>query len=404
MAGIVIKKDPLPSGGNQIVIMNESPGGKIRLFPGTKQVVLVSLNLGGGTYASYRSTNSGDTYESLPTTFPALISDNIAVSFNNRYYYIGDPSTINSDYYVAQSANFGNTFTYDPSASNEVSSLRFYKLAASKDGKYIIACCGAYQSAGEALLSRDFGNTWERPLATNQWYKAFVDPTGQNMLIGGNGYNNALITQYSNDYGATWNNFSESLTTLGNAMISGDGNYKVVWEQYEQSGQFARVYVSTDWSNWTQNNLTKRLIGGSISNDGKYMLLPPSDGFTTGGLEINLSTDYGQNWVSKSMPGVSTEKKWGGSAMSADGKYMIVVSGFNDASPAGAFKSINYGETWEKIIDIPNVNYSSVKMSKSGRYVYIAGSLEGIISSKDYMGSWTQHFDGSTGSGVFINF
>jgi photosystem II stability/assembly factor-like uncharacterized protein len=407
--GIKIMNYEASLGHEKMIIKTSDPsGGHLRLFPGTNQVVLASVNDGSG-YKSYRSTDSGSTFEQLPDSFPVMIfsaTKNLTVSFNNRYYYAGDPSIVDGDYYFVVSNNFGSTFTYDPSATNEVGSQRFTQVASSRDGKYAIGCCGGYTVDGEALLTQDFGQTWQRPLSTDQWYKCFIDPTGENMLIGGNGFSNpSLITQYSDDFGDTWSNFSESLTSLGNAMISGDGNYKVVWEQYEQSGQGARVYVSTDWTNWTQNNLTKRFSGGAISNDGKYMLLPPSDGYTTGGTGINLSTDYGQNWTEKTLPGVSTERKYAGSAMSSDGKYMIVVSGFNDSSPVGAYKSIDYGNTWTQIDTgyVPAANYNTVKMSKSGRYVYITGA-DGLFYSQDYMATWMQQFDGSTGGGVFINF
>jgi photosystem II stability/assembly factor-like uncharacterized protein len=404
--GVIIKNSAGATGEEHWRIMNSGVGGTLKLFPAQTQVVLLSKTkpsqAGIDTFKSY---DSGDSYEDRLPLFPALGVWNTAVSFNNRYYHIGDPSKGGGEIgYIATSMDFGATFSYD--VSNLVNDRAFSKIAASRDGKYVLGGCGGYQIDGEALLSQDFGANWSRPFATNEWYKAFVDISGMNMLMGGNGFNNALTTQYSDDYGATWNDFGEDLTTLGDAMISGDGNYKVVWEQYEQSGQKARVYISTDWATWTQHNLTKRFSGGSISNDGKYILIPPSDGFTTGGVNQNLSSDYGVTFDSIPLEYISSEMKWSDSAMSSDGKFMIVIPGFNESGGGRAYKSVNFGVTWTRIAtsDIPQGNYSAVRMSKSGRYVYVVGANEGIIHSTNYMATWTQQFDGSTGNGVFINF
>jgi len=81
---------------------------------------------------------------------------------------------------------------------------------------------------------------------------------------------------------------------------------------------------------------------------------------------------------------------------------MIVIPGFSEAGYT--YKSEDYGQTWDIEDQIPYGRYNTVEMSKSGRYVYVSGTDEGILVSKDYMGSWTQSFDGSSGSSVFINF
>jgi len=187
-------------------------------------------------------------------------------------------------------------------------------------------------------------------------------------------------------------------------MISGDGNYKVIWEQFELIGQQtkARVFVSPDWVNWDASALiTERCSGGDISNDGKYILIAASDGYNGNTNVINLSSDYGQTWEQKPL-GVT--EFWSDCAMSSDGKYMIVVPGLKAGSENYPRKSIDYGQTWTEVTDMPNARYYEVKMSKSGRYAYAYGVIEGIMHSTDYMATWTQQFDGSTGQAVFINF
>lgn len=402
MGGIVLKNSSGTGTGEKMVIMKASTGGKLRLFPGSNQVVLTSIY--SDEYDVYKSTDSGDSWDIQPN-FPAFLSassnqTNAAVSFNNRYYYVGDPSSIGGTYYIAQSSDFGSTWTYDASSSGNV---RFSNITASRDGKYVLGTSGGWQQNGDVWLSQDFGQTWSREFTGAQYFSCFVDPEGQNMIAGGY----STQTKYSDDYGDTWGNFSESLTFFKGAMVSGDGNYKVVWEQYESgSGSGSRAYVSTDWTNWTQHNLTVRLSAGAISNNGKYMLITSSDAYNSPEPYINLSTDYGANWSQINITGQVWPGNiyFNGCAMSSDGKYMVVIGGIRSGSTNYCYKSIDYGSTWEQITDIPGGRYQQVEMSKNGRYVYISGTSEGIFSSTDYMASWTQQFDGSTGTGTFINF
>ena len=403
--GIILKNSAAPQGHEKMIIKTSDPsGGHLRLFPGTNQVVLTSISLGGGLYQMYRSTDSGDSYETLPAEFPAFVTQNNTVSFNNRYYYVGDPSTIGGLYWLARSNDFGNTFTYD--VSNAVNSQRFSYLASSRDGKYTIATSGGYGVVGDMVFSDDFGETWSHPIGSQQWYRPFISPDGQNMIVAGNAFSNPTFDpKYSDDYGQTWGDVPiESISTIGGTMVSGDGNYKVIWEQFEDIGkqEKARVFVSTNWTNWdTSTLLTERLAGGAISNDGKYMLIAASDGYNGSSSVINLSSDYGQTWEEKSL-GVT--EYWYTCAMSADGKYMIVVPGLTTGSENYPRKSIDYGQTWTEVTDMPNARYYGVKMSRSGRYVYAYAVNEGVIHSTDYMANWTQQFDPSSCSAVFINF
>ena len=402
---IILKNSAAPAGHEKMVIQTSDPsGGHLRLFPGTNQVVLSSA-WNGSVRTMFRSTDSGNTYQTMPESFPNFVTNNNAISFNNRYYYIGDPSTIDDVAYMAASNDMGSTWNYD--VSNNVNSPnRFGHVYSSRDGKYVIGTSGGYNTTGDMVFSNDFGETWTHPLGSQKWYNPFISPDGQNMIVAGDSWNSPkVVPQYSDDYGATWGNFPVNVSTLAGTMISGDGNYKVVWEQFENvplGNPKAKVFVSTDWTNWDVSSLiTERCSGGSISNDGKYQLIAASDGYNGNTDVINLSTDYGQTWQQKPL-GVT--EYWFDCAMSSDGKYMIVVPGLTTGSENYPRKSVDYGTTWEEVTDMPNARYYGVKMSKSGRYAYAYAINEGIIHSTDYMASWTQQFDGSTGQAVFINF
>ncbi len=399
MSGIRIINSAAPAGQERMMIMNDVSGGQLRLFPGSNQVVLATI---GGEV--FKSSDSGDSYAGEGDAFPTILTStcnglNTAISFNNRYYFIGDSSTQNGVYYLGQSNDFGNSWTYDISGGFSVDAqMRFRNVAGSRDGKYILATTGQYQRNGDIWLTQDFGENWSKEFTGKQYYSCFVDSDGHNMMAGGY----TATTRYSDDYGATWSDFSESMTTFKACMVSGDGNYKVAWEAYEGGvGDGARVYVSTDWTNWTQSNLTVRLSGGCISNDGKYMLIPSSDAYSSPEPYINTSNDYGVTWNELDISDTGN-MLFNGSAMSSDGKYQIVIAG---AGGSGwCYKSIDYGTTWNRITEIPSGSFSTVQMSKSGRYTYITAYNDGIYHSKDYMATWTNQYDGSTGSGCFINF
>ena len=397
MSGIRIMNSAAPQGQERMMIMNDVSGGQLRLFPGSNQVVLATI---GGEV--FKSADSGDSYTPQGDAFPTILTAtcnhlNTAISFNNRYYFIGDSSTQDGVYWLGQSNDFGATWTYDISAgSSGGDQMRFRNVAGSRDGKYILATTGQYQDQGDIWLTQDFGETWSKEFTGQSYYGCFVDPTGMNMIAGGY----TATTRYSDDYGSTWSNFVPAMTSFQAAMVSGDGNYKVAWESYESTGG-ARVYVSTNWVDWTETKLTVRLSGGCISNDGKYMLIPSSDAFSSPEPYINTSNDYGVTWNELDISDTGSTY-FNGSAMSSDGKYQIVIGGAQTGT--WCYKSIDYGVTWNRIIEVTGGRFSTVQMSKSGRYTYITAYVNGIFHSKDYMGTWEGQYDGSTGGGCFINF
>lgn len=386
-------------GSNRIVLMNDASAlqnnRKLHLFPGTNQVVIAGVN--NKTYKSY---DSGQTFVYQPD-FPYVTDLNIGVSFNNRYYAIGDPSISNGRRLLALSNDYGLTFRRDISV-NWVPNGSYapgYYVSTSRDGKYILFSGATYYIDSDLILSSNWGHDTSILFTSENYFILFVDPTGQNQMVGGIG----STTKYSNNYGQSWSVFGQSMTALGGVTVSADGIYKLVHESYESTGGAGcRVYISTDWSTWTTKTLScQRLNSPSISEDGKYMIIPCSDKFASNQPYINVSRDYGQNW---DRIDTGSTQYWSGSALSYDGKYMICIGGSSGGATNRCYKSIDYGYTWTMIEDIPAGAYQDVAMSKNGRYVYITGSAKGVFVSNDYMLSWTQQFDGSNAYGVFINY
>jgi hypothetical protein len=410
--GRIIIQDSGLKGSNRIVLMNDNANiesdRKLKLMIGGNQVILASY---GPTYPlikAYRSDNSGDSYDSLPTGFPKITTTNLSVSANNIFYAITEASTYytggvyNGFVYLNVSTDSGQTWNHDISiyfVPNSAAGPGSY-IYGSKDGKYLLASSGAYYATGDVVVSTNFGQDVSTKFHGNYW-AGCVDATGQNMLMGGK---STAQTKYSNNYGYTWSNFTglSGADGLGGAVISGDGNYKIVC-----AGANSKIIIGTDWTTWTTHTLSTTYINSpSVSYDGKYILVVSSNKKQENDNKLFVSNDYG---VSFTTVEVSTNMSWNNSAMSADGKYMIAGGGHIEYGSGKVYKSIDYGVTWEEITVMPLSLYADMAMSKNGKYAYVSdASLNisggGIYHSKDYMNSWVHQFDGSTGSGISINF
>jgi len=402
----IIIQDGNIQGSNRIIIMkdsgNQESSRRLKLMIGSNQIVYAAV----GTM-TFKSEDFGDTYSSLPTDFPVLGVDTASFSTNNIFYAVGETSVYGTNpvygfSFLAISDDSGQTWN-GPKGLRDIS-INFTPAQqspgkfvwGSKDGKYIVASAGAYYAAGDVIVSNNFGKDPSIKLTLKHCYNGVVDDSGQNMLIGGH-----ESAHYSNNYGYTWSNFT-GFTTLGGAVISGDGNYKVACEYTA-----ARIAVGTNWSSWTTTTLPTTYINApSISYDGKYILVVSSNKYQGNDTKIFVSNNYGASFTTVTMP---TNQSWRFSAMSLDGKYMIAGGGHPNTGYGKTYKSIDYGVTWELIPEMSDLGiWNHASMSKSGKYVYVSNARVdthgGIYHSKDYMATWTQQFDGSAGVSTVINF
>lgn len=370
----------------KVVIRKRNTNKKNILIP-LNDVVLIS-----NSSETFLSKDYGKTFILKENFKRFYFGGNQSISFNQKYYYVGDV-TNNSPYGVYYSEDKGNTWNYTGYTDSET---RFNVVKASYDGKYILAKAGGYYSNGIVILSSDFGKTWNIVESGKRFQNLSISMTGEYMLYGAWELNS---TKFSQNYGQTWESFSQTMTVFGDCVISSNGNLVIVNELYESSNNGARVYISSDWSSWTQHNLSKRLISPSLSYDGKYILIASSDAYNTPE-KLNLSSDYGQTWTT--VQSVNSQL-WRKSVVNTSGKYMLAIGSMGiDNIPSKAYSSSDYGQTWKQIENFNTDGYDCF-ISKEGKYAYIIAK-DGYYYSDNYLYSFNKMYDNQQITGLYINF
>ncbi len=230
----------------------------------------------------------------------------------------------------------------------------------STDGQIQVASVGggdwSYQ-AGDVLVSRDYGRTWEIVLDLN--YASIyvgVSASGQYMVAGGmvsvnqtTQYRNPGNLYLSSDYGATW--------TL-------------------QSGAGQKLWAKMD-----------------ISNDGTkiFALTEPQAQYVNGFVQVTAngssfySTNSGASFAeAKALSGTTNSQQWNDFDISDDGTKVFLVGG-NE----GLWTSSNSGASWTEQTSTGTGGYSSVRANSSGSKVWIVnGSIFTNTTASSYS-TWT---------------
>jgi hypothetical protein len=236
----------------------------------------------------------------------------------------------------------------------------------------------------------------------------------------------------SHDGGFTWtldeNTFKSAIGT------SRDGKYVLTYNSVTSTILVSNNYGHSYSTSFYYTGNTKRgncLCGCCISDTGQHMGCL----FYAGGLQI--SHDYGKTWSSVlgSPPttycyqtcciacsydakywltyvgaGIYVSNNYGASftiphsttgnartassvCMSREGKYMYVLCSYDNSNPTfhGAWKSSNYGITWNQMKD-NSISYVSMTCDMSGKYIIVAQApdKQGTIEiSNDYGNSFT---------------
>lgn len=376
-------------GSNRLTIADDASTSKItnrlKLFPGGNQTVLVTIDT-----SVFKSSDYGSTF-TYQSSYPSgFFIQNFEISKNNLHYTIIEETnyTTGGTYRkLHNSTNKGLSWSYDISLNTLGTPSG--SLSGSNDGKYLLMSGAPYNNNGNLMVSNDFGKT-ATTVATGAYIRLRVDSIGKNMLAGGI----AQSAIYSSDYGVTWGSPPISFGNIIYSTISENGNRIVVVGYTSKS-----IFVGDgNWSNWVTSNLGTSLIHASVSYDGKYIIAPGGNDSGSSPY-IHISNDYGATFTPYD---TGYSQRWWSSAMSSDGKYMFALGGRNLSTRC--FKSIDYGETWSLVEELPLALYQDVAMSKSGQYTYVTATDQGMYVSKDYMNSWTQLYTGRDGWGVITNF
>ena len=189
------------------------------------------------------STNSGITWATIvvPSDFPGCESS-VACSADAKVILVGSSciagEVYGSDLFV--STNAGATWT-----SNRVSGWPM-SVAASADGQTMLAAADA-TSGLYALISRDFGTSWEVGMG-GTWNSIACSGNG-NVMLGtqGHGGNGPIVL--STDGGHNWTIVNTPGVNGSAVAVSADGTKKV------SVGRYTPIFSSHDLGvTWTQDD------------------------------------------------------------------------------------------------------------------------------------------------------
>ena len=227
---------------------------------------------------------------------------------------------------------------------------------------------------GNIYISRDSGNTWNlADTTTGSW-------TSFNMSADG-----MIVTAFrgsthrSDDFGKTWTNLG---TTPGGSVfsssMSADGRYKIITGAIGLTGP---IYISSDFGlTYVRVPLLDlpelRWGGCALSSDGRYMTVAVPNFQNI----CYRSENFGVNWTLVTLPIVVGTRDI---AMSADGRYQIIVS-----FGARVLRSTDYGVNWEIVAGLVSTGRFSVSMSASGRYLMTLRLGGRIEISSDFGITW----------------
>ena len=348
------------------------------------------IGTGNGESYTFRSDSFGNWTNVGGVNFPTWLEygmemRSMAQSYDGNYIFCGDLSTYSGGYnWIVRSDDGGST--WDLVKSETALLRRFFAISCSSSGQYVLAA-----NQDEVFWSDDFGDSWSSPAADSTWNCCWVSESGQYAACG----RTSTTTLWTENYGSSWD--TTTVPTLSSAgvrqMIHAKDTSVLVFIGWYTS----QIAVTYDYFNsyTLSGTLTSRFSGGCISNDGKYILVPPSDGYSSPTSTLNVSSDYGQNWSSISS-GVSAQL-WSHSAMSGDGEYMLAIDGLS--TDANCVYSSNYGASFSTISGITGAG-RDCNVSETGQYAFIA-TAAGSYQSDDYMATWAKIWtDTSVGRGL----
>jgi hypothetical protein len=306
----------------------------------------IDIEIASGTGNVLYINNTSHTIELYNSTlsFVSIINSSIPVqffnqlSFNNEYQnvYLCSINVLNQ--YVYKSDNQGNTF--NPLTTLGLTSLLTFNIDKFLS-KYLYLGINNYSMTGGEdylLMSNNSGSTFTTISnyfigrnggalkgSPNNTFNSSLSYDGKYVLVGCSfmvGTQQYLSYMYSNDYGVTWNDISQ--TIMGG--------------------------VSTGISEFVNS-------GAVISGNGKYMYIINNSGY------YYKSDSYGVTWTRK-FPTVMPYRTSNMLSCSLDGRFIIAAS----FSLSNIFVSNDYGETFTTVSLSTQLTHLS--MSNSGKYVY----------------------------------
>jgi photosystem II stability/assembly factor-like uncharacterized protein len=402
----------------------------------------------------YYSRDSGATWnQSTITDLYENYCYGLASSSDGQYVYATAYNSDNSVFSTYVSSNYGETFT-------SVDTENILKISCNSTGQYVFGAAGN----NGVYVSADYGQTWtptNSDTTLGQRYDGIsCDSTGQYVVAC---ESNNYYTYVSSDYGDTWtlqntpesnngsnnNNINNNINNLSvisspeAVKMSSDAQYiyssiqsvgfyinqlppdplSVIrpwiqetpyashsFDKYvsDETGRYLTgiqnnvVYVSADYGvSWTQTYTNTSLYINDIACDytGQNIVLAIST--NTGDGQIYRSIDYGQTF--EALSNVPSTDGWSTITSDSTGDYLVAGQYYEQEM----YYSTNGGQSWTQS-NVDNNYWHILTSSKNGQYVYAVGSNIDDYGTVLYIsnnGGSSFNYYGSIGNqiGTYIN-
>jgi photosystem II stability/assembly factor-like uncharacterized protein len=332
---------------------------------GTSWVKLSIPNITSGTCSSdgsivvvivtstvYKSTNSGDTWLTMPsllipdnqfntTNISSTTSQIVSSADCTTLVYMRGEGSVNVGACYT-SSNGG--YTWAQSYSSQTETFGDY-AAMSRDGNV----CVAINAQARIHVSRDRGDS----------YQKYTVPALANVLH------------------------------FRDIAISDNGQVIVILDFYNSNNFYSRVCVSTNTGNtWRVIETPKYFYNLRMSSNGSFIYAVGSNTSNNDRRSIYRSTDYCVTWL-KITPDNTLPINVTGIVTSSDGSKNIVYTDYNNIGQI--YTSTDFGVTWiEKTIPggVPRLSYwDNVTLSEDGNIIFIAHAF-GLYTSTNFGISW----------------
>lgn len=209
------------------------------------------------------------------------------------------------------------------------------------DGQFMVAV------SDDVYISTDFGATWIAKGFTSTWKSVACSSDGKYILV-----SNGTNTYLSNDRGNSWS------ATLGASVVfssydegltmSNSGQYIYILQS-----NYSIKYSNNYGSSWSTVGCWKSW-GLKCSGDGRYILIHDYD---YSNKMIRLSSDYGLNFTTLTIPTLETYAGFYSAAISNNGNAILV-----GVYQGTSIVTFNRGATWTLLSDV----YGAMRAAMDG--------------------------------------
>ena len=336
---------------------------------------------GSGIWATQFGTENIIDASTFGTTWVGITSagnkewNSVSLSSDGKYQ-----TAVNKETYgsiigsISTSSNYGVNWVQRTATGNKW----WQSVSLSSTGQYQTAVV----NYGTISTSSNYGVNWVERTSTEvkSWSSVSLSSTGeyQSAVVSGDSSYGGIFT--SSNYGVNW--VERTVTeprTWTSVSLSSDGKYQTALSSRVSSVEGiigGTIFTSSNYGvNWVERTSTgvKSWYSVSLSSTGEYQTAVVIGG------KIHTSSNYGANW--KEINYLENEY-WQSVSVSSTGKYQIAVRRYRAYTDI----SSDYGENWvQKTVSgtIVGDNWFSISLSRDGMYITAVKNFGSIHTSKN---------------------